>query len=161
MVRRRRSRSVYSRRPVKSVKYSNETQTFNASIDVSTSVPVNYAQPIVVPLAQQGTRKVKNFTLTIATDSASPILWALVYVPEGTKVSSIPFPDGNIVSLYEPNQNVIMSGMVSDDNFSRVRSRLARNLNSGDAIYLMFRSNFYESEGQVNLQGVLNYAICY
>lgn len=87
----------------------------------------------------QGMRKAKNFTLSIITEAPVPVNWALVYVPEGNDPSLIAAPNSDhSISLYEPNQNVIMAGqIINSANVITRRSRLARNLNSGDRIVLV------------------------
>lgn len=114
-------------------KYSTETMTCRL-VWAASSV---WAQSMVVGPAQiQGVRKVKNFTVTVPGLTGVEGIWALVYVPEGLTMSQFNLPSGDDPkSLYEPNQNVIMAGRTSNVT-QVVRSRLARNLGSGDAIYL-------------------------
>jgi hypothetical protein len=70
---------------------------------------------------------------------------------------------GAPVSVYEPNQNVIMAGILNPAGTLdpvTYRSRLARNLESGDKIVLFF----YNPAGepiQVLISFTFNYAICY
>ena len=151
MPRRYRRRRYAIARPVKTAKYSNETYA-SAAIETFATANVYYA----VPIAQAnvlGTRKVKNFTLTICSKAANvadehqPFFFALVFLPEGTTPSAINFGTTinqqthavESVSLYEPNQNVIMQGVVDSTQVYRFKTRLARNLNSGDRVILAFR----------------------
>lgn len=179
MYRRRR----YSRVPrsVKSVKYSNETAI--QSVPQSTAPGVwnaGLAVALVPSVNSAGMRKAKNFTLSFQyqfhfQDLGVPINFALVYVPEG----QVPGTLGRAawsnnsapVSLYEPNQNVILQGLLPATCTGRMefRTRLARNLNSGDAIYLVMRpiddlstqaSESGEYQG-IGLCAQLNYAIAY
>ena len=68
------------------------------------------------------------------------------------------------VSLYEPNQNVIMSGYITP-NYNAMqtfRTRLARNLNSGDTIQMIIAPAAATDAVQQQLIGIsLNYAITY
>ena len=84
-------------------------------------------------------RKVKHVTVTVSsTEQEGLIWWALVYVPQGTNPN--PMQVGpNALSLYEPNQFVMAAGL-SDLTAGpvRIRSPVSRNLNSGDAIYLVY-----------------------
>lgn len=97
---------------------------------------------IIPPITAQGMRKVKHITLTFSnsyTGENFPMLYTLVYVPEGYTPNPIAFPlAGRAMSMYEPNQFVMSSGVL---DFSggplRIRTPLSRNLNSGDAIYLV------------------------
>lgn len=118
----------------------------------------------VVPSSSvQGMRKVKHMQVTVtlshsggssessgAISSAEvaslaagcPIVWAMVYVPAGflSDTNQQLQPLNLTGSLYEPNQFVICSG-IADPNAGpiRINTPLARNLNSGDAIYLAWR----------------------
>ena len=168
MARRRRGSR---RKPYKVVKYSNETQNFQETF---VPIPPSQEQPnpprgpyrkacvIIEPLNAQGMRKVKNITLQIICTLNHPLIWALVYVPQGTNPNQLQFgsPDEPL-SLYEPNQNVIMSGVTINGSPRQTwRTRLARNLNSGDGITLIF-----DSEIDVNdtfaISCTCNYAITY
>lgn len=153
----RRKRYALSR-PVKVTKYSNET--FGSQFDIDNVSGVigshgDFQLPIVPDAGGVlGTRKCKNFTLRIgvspttivdSTDPNNPIdmtarvAFALVYVPEGTNPSILAFGAGNnAISLYEPNQNVIMAGIVDSQQTYSFKTRLARNLNSGDQLFLVF-----------------------
>lgn len=176
----RRSRGYtrrYSRR-IKSVKYSNETVNCTGIWELLD----NATQKNIVLIAKadiQGTRKCKNFEITFCgtewfhddpnadkeVDRTLPVAWALIYVPEGTVPGAL--QSGNLTrsaSLYEPNQNVIMSGLWPANLTSnyKVKTRLARNLNSGDSIYLVMdtvggQPNHTKKSVAVNL----NYAIAY
>lgn len=178
MPRRYRRRRYAIARPVKTAKYSNETYAVNDSvsgINPSASVFKNYAMvPITNVLA---TRKVKNFTLRIgiidARVNTNPVTfldhngirlhWALVYVPQGTNASDLTPGVGTPTSLYEPNQNVIMSGFITDHQTYTYKTRLARNLNSQDGIVL--RVEIVNEDGtnteDVSFLAQLNYAISY
>lgn len=171
----RRYRRRYARvsRPLKTVKYSNET--FNAGNDVpmyitpaqGAVVIPQLSMALIAPIQAQGMRKVKNFTLTILTSSSVPIIWALVYLPDGQNLSNLNIGAApNAVSLYEPNQNIIISGLVKGDSAQQTfRTRLARNLNSGDSIGLVFKQVIPYSvgtpPGTYSFYASLNYAIAY
>lgn len=174
----RRSRGYtrrYARR-IKSVKYSNETVNMTGTWELHD----NATQLNVVCVAKadiQGTRKCKNFEITMcgsewynndttaAVDKAVPICWALVYVPEGTTPGKIRWGGLDAsASLYEPNQNVIMSGLWPANLTSnyKVKTRLARNLNSGDSIYLVLDTVADEPDStKKDISINLNYAIAY
>ncbi|APG55808.1 Cap [Circular ssDNA virus sp.] len=170
---------VYRRgysRSVKPVKYSNETYNSNITYTYDGSTPGTKYITLIDAISQTGMRKVKNFTLSItqstvhnssgATKAASSFVYALIYLPDGVSVTSLNVGSGsNSVSLYEPNQNVIMSGVCSSDNGQlRLSTRLARNLNSGDKILLLFRpSNTAPgtSGDYVNISSICNYSISF
>lgn len=195
-------RSYYRGR---SGKYSNETTCFNFQVltemDAGTPFPAK-ADPdpnlgeiskgiLVVPsTVLQGTRKAKNFTLkVVARGNESPIVGAMVYKPEGTTVSDLS-TQLQSQSLYEPNQNVIMTfiippscdrdaeGFVTDTYTPptvTVSNRLARNLSAGDSIVLVFGclDDINAGNGQITdpdtghvneplvVSGTVNFAIKY
>lgn len=166
MPRRRRSHRVSVYRPLKTAKYSNETFVFTQGFQYAQNsqvlVVVSSATPVL------GTRKAKNFTVNFLTDSTIPILFALIYVPEGTQPNLITWGSditGGAVqanAMYNPNQNVILSGISAGFNQGTVRlkTRLARNLNSGDYLLLAIRP-MAEFTGTVLFVGSVNYAISY
>ena len=183
MYRRRAYSRSYSR--VKKAKYSNETNTMGVGLEsgsdegaasrISAYEARELAMLLIPASKNQGMRKAKNFDLSIQTSGMNvPVHFALVYVPEGQKPGKMNFPapysipDDNVpaapASLYEPNQNVIISGVLPTDTTNPIhfRTRLARNLNSGDAIYLCIEPSFAsEAHTYGLLEAQLNYAICY
>lgn len=138
-------------------KYSVEQRPlhFNLSGTATTAVVV------VPPTTTEGMRKAKNFTVSLVPqgdDLATPVWWALVYVPEGTQAGSLNFTN-TTASLYEPNQFVINCG-ISDPTAGPIRffTPLSRNLNSGDAIYMLVGN---PSASTPAVQGTARYAIAY
>lgn len=172
-----RRRSYYKRNYSSRKKYSNETSSFSNTANatgqnISVNVPllVNSQHPM------QGMRKVKNLKLSLnfseihssVTEefTKNPIYWALVYVPQGTQPQALNVTDA-ASSFYEPNQNVIMQGIQTSDNESKTYStRLARNLNSGDSIYLCVASKYLhniatEEVIETVVSALLNYAVTF
>ena len=156
-----RSRYILPKRS----KYSVEQKSFRGSFD---ETPINSLYQsrleLVSPVAIQGMRKVKHITLnltmtatsTIAPniDNTYPLYWAIVYVPQGTLIGSLNFNN----SLYEPNQYVMNCGIV-DPSAGPIRfsSPISRNLNSGDAIYLVLGTTSLQNTPVVD--GVVKYAV--
>jgi len=101
------------------------------------------AVPVVPAATFQGMRKVKHITVSIAdavgASSAAALFWAVVYVPQGTSLSTISLDSG---PMYEPNQFVMGCG-VFDFNGGplTIRCPLSRNLNSGDYIALVVKKD--------------------
>lgn len=169
MVRRYKKYRKYSNKAFKTMKYSSETYAAiatNYRLDLQNQVGIVFTTGTSV----LGTRKAKNFTLTITTNSAIPFVFALVFVPEGTTPSSLNQGTEQVgsylqsVSLYEPNQNVIMSGMFGgvSSQINRYKTRLARNLNSGDIIVLLIKALVPGEQGSsATVDAMLNYAISY
>jgi hypothetical protein len=150
---RRFRRCARSARTVKPVRYSNETVAGQGAPTIPGTSNV---------------RKVKNPTLRLVSAPASTpvaILWILAYVPQGFDTFKINMGVAGSapVSVYEPNQNVIVSGMLTPSGTAdpvTYRSRLARNLDSGDKILL----SFYNPNAQginVSISYTFHYAICY
>ena len=150
-------------------KYSIEHTVFNTPSSgdwtkyaaVGVTAPTQQISfPVLPPTVTQGMRKVKHFTMSFnASDDTSPIAYALVYVPENYEVNRINLPGGgSAVELYEPNQFVISSGIL---DFSggplRIRSRLSRNLNSGDSVFLVFST--YQGVDNTTVLAEITYAI--
>lgn len=134
----RRLRRTYStRRPLKTVKYSNETSNITSGFTINAGQQLNAA--LVTESSIQGIRKAKNFSLKILYTGPVPLMFVLVYVPQGQSIQNINRGTSTApVSLYEPNQNVIMSGYITPNGnqYQTFRTRLARNLNSGDSIQI-------------------------
>jgi hypothetical protein len=137
-------------------KYSVEQHPVHIVLSTSTTS----ALQVVAPSATEGMRKVKNVTVNLVpqNDINFPVFWALVYVPEGTQPGALN-TSSSISSLYEPNQFVMNCGIV-DATAGPIRffTPLARNLNSGDAIYLLLTSSTTETP---LLIGTTRYAIAY
>lgn len=173
---RRYTRSGRYTRRVKTVKYSNETYNYAGVYSVQNAATKNnWSETLISAIDTQGVRKCKNFELSLTgtpfTKDADgsiahvPMFFALVYVPQGTQPSLINIgnPD-SAASLYEPNQNVIMSGVWPSDLTAPFvkKTRLARNLNSGDRIVLVMSCpQFGEGAHSKNLAVTLNYAISF
>ena len=176
---RRYTRSGKFTRRVKTVKYSNETYNFSDDLNIAhPSGKTIASNAIISAIDQQGVRKCKNFELTLTgspyvpstgNDSPKvPIFWALVYVPQGTNPSEINIGSYDApASLYEPNQNVIMAGIWPGDLTAPYvkRTRLARNLNSGDSIaFVVAVPPFAQNDNVTYSRSIavtLNYAISF
>lgn len=164
-----RRRRYYRRSYTLSKRYSNETYGFLSTISNPTA-NTQYGTAVLPETSVLGTRKTKNFTLQILNSNADFIFqYALIYVPQGTSPSNLNLGSGTTesgflvsASVYEPNQNVILSGFGGgpDGCSLRIKSRLARNLNSGDALLLVIKS-LVSFTGTVNIAGQVNYAVSY
>lgn len=158
MPRRYRSRRYRSKR-----KYSVESGLLPLPTGTT---PQNVGNLLVVASnTVAGMRKAKNFLVQFSssvTDADSLIIaWALVYVPYQTNPNSIQFVNQPHY-LYEPSQFVIMGGLYDSNNpgnTARQFSRLSRNLNEGDTIQLVWRSNLAISPAAIRC--LVRYAICF
>lgn len=162
MARRYRRTGRYSRR-LKTVKYSNETASWSGDINT------NYAINMIAGTNIQGMRKCKNFELKIFASASSNIapanvqyIYALVYVPQNTEPGLLTLGTAeNSAALYQPDQNIIMSGCVNMNGTVTInRTRLARNLNSGDAIGLILKP-IDLTAGTIKTTVTLNYAMTF
>jgi len=122
--------------------------------------------PIVNATTQEGVRKAKNISISLATPqsalSNAAFYWALIYLPEGQTANEL----SSTGQLYQPSQYVIGSGIVSNEQGKlRITSRLARNLNQGDSIYLLIGTNstFLQNstDASYRFNYLVRYAICY
>ena len=156
----RRYARRYSFRPNRD-KYSKENTGFHV-IPSTTATNGLYqtAIPIVPSSTFQGMRKVKHITVSLSDrrgQAGQEFFWAIVYVPQGTQPNPLFSVTSDLSgSLYEPNQFVMNCGIVdSGAGPIRFRSILSRNLNSGDAIYLVVGS----VSSSMVVDGVASYAI--
>lgn len=93
----------------KSAKYSNSTANIadHYTVQEPTVITIGTTRSVpVVPATDTfGTRKVKNFTLTIDSNNYEmPMAWALVYVPDGQEPSKLTvtgIADNKIPELFE------------------------------------------------------------
>lgn len=131
--------------------------------------------PIVPAITQEGVRKVKNISISMAVSYGGnpddnpvgrfrgPIYWALVYAPEGVPVNDL----GNNGELYQPSNYVINSGIIDNDNTNkyRISSRLARNLRANDRIYLILGTDIRTGTSSTYYPPAINwlvrYAVCF
>lgn len=122
---------------------------------------VNYGLPIIDPTNIQGIRKVKNVTLTFTSKTESLYFYSLIYVPQGQSVSFISLPEpGKAGNVYPANQYVLSSGWLSfTGGPCRIFTPLARNLNSGDTIWLVLATMNPPDDQMVFAE--VQYAICF
>lgn len=147
-----RRRPRYHSRRLKTVKWSVENYISRFDIDGNQL----FTQPIITPINTLGVRKIKNFTFSASVTEV--VAFALVFVPEGTNSSPLALGVNQIVSAYEPNQNVIMKGILIPSQPQNFFSRLARNLNSGDTIVLLLDN---ATNNDTNVFVSLSYAISF
>lgn len=127
--------------------------------EIGTDSNGNGSQVIVQSTTVQGMRKVKHVTVSLGGlyqqgTASSVVYYALVFVPSGYNVNNIETAAN--ASMYEPNQFVMTSGILTlGTGSNRISSPVARNLNSGDAIYLVIRSG----AGSTTYQFMVRYAI--
>ena len=155
-----RRRSVYGISNA-SNRYSRETSVFTTQI-LSQATPVN--QLVVAGTDVQGVRYASNFVVDIcatsdqSNDPATPVFWALQFVPQGQNPSNI--NTSNYAQILQANQFVIDSGVFNANNQRiRISTKYGRNLNSGDRIYLCFMQNV--KVGVLTLAGIVSYSIAY
>ena len=153
----------YRRKFYRKRKYNIENKAIRAL--VPTNRENGYFQnqiPIVPPTTTEGVRKVTRFTITLTAgvNYLGPIYWALVYIPEGAVTSSL-FPVYN--QLFNPSNYVLASG-VSDVDAGpiRISSRIQKNLNANDQIFLLTAASYPPEQGvSTYIQGLVRYAISY
>lgn len=160
-------------KPIQKVKYSPINKNFKFIINQVANATNTYTVDIITHTGTSGVRKVKNFYLNMQNKEANqPLNWSLIYVPQG-----MPNPANNIgmepvdnpavttynaSDLYQPNQNVIMSGVFTNHNHTVNRTtRLSRNLNSGDKIVLCLTCPSATIPYNVVCWGTVSTAICF
>lgn len=152
-----RRRRYYKRR-----KYNIENRPleFTAPTTLENGFYQNSTQ-IVAPSTTEGVRQVARMTITITNQTDRPdqnqgtLFWALVYIPEGAVTSAL-FP--NSTTLFTPSNYVLASG-ISDGNAGpiRISSKLRKNLNANDQIYLLTAT----AQAGSSWVGLVRYAICF
>jgi len=151
-------------------KYSVEHTSLRTSVtdqwdqvDGSGNVATSFQQALTIVDANniQGMRKVKHITLTASNPATAPtpIYFVLAYVPQGYDPQHIVMPNPGIsIDSYPANQYVMQCGWLDFDGGPlRIRTRLSRNLNSGDSIVLILAS--YSASNQVYYVFDCTYAI--
>ena len=112
--------------------------------------------------------KVKYFRLNVVFESSVTALWALVYVPDGLPIGRLNVAGSQADSmpgaLYEPQQFIITSGVYTSQGSSgasaplRVWTPLARNLNPGDGVFLVWQA--LTSASSIPTIITINYSSC-
>ena len=140
-------------------KYSIQQKGFHFSATQGQTTSVSVVPSTVV----EGMRKVKHLTVNATVQGESDAFyWALVYVPQGTtpSVLNIAHSAAPNTGMYEPNQFVMNCGVV-DGTAGPIRfgSPVARNLNDGDAIYLLVRPIPTDTGTNIAIAATVRYAI--
>ncbi|KAK8860734.1 hypothetical protein M9Y10_012399 [Tritrichomonas musculus] len=155
-------------------KYSNVTVQISDTINpISPEIQNNYT--FIEPVLTQGVRKAKNFTLTISASCYKvtadddnqriqylPMLFALVYVPNGFNPLSLDITLNESIELYKANKYLILQGLLENGKIKKTYSYLARNLSAGDKICLIIKPiASAEMQATLKFNAILNYAIKY
>lgn len=117
-----------------------------SQVAATSASPTTYQSTYVLVTStdMQGMRKVKHLTITAsnAASSLNPLYYAVVFVPSGYEPQDLVLPNSNgATDIYPANQYVMSCGWLDFDGGPlRIRSKLSRNLNSGDAIALILGS---------------------
>lgn len=114
---------------------------------------------VVPPIETQGNRKVKNILMSIGVRSLDyPIVYTVYYLPQNAEPNTFLAPTvsywntgtrtwvNNWSSTYEPNQNVLCTGILSKETPARVYWSGLRTLNSGDRIVLALHNIFADAQ---------------
>lgn len=175
---RRRGRRTYRRRSYVPRRYSPECQTIAGFWDADNFLTTQYFA-VVPPAGMQGVRKVANISVDFALETGANLTfgWALVYWPNaerlfagdpGNYVPALADPQFNVaLSLYEPNQHVLMQGIFNTTDMKSFRrfTRLSRNLQSEDSLIFLIRGYAAEvaptDEQHVNFAMTFSYAITF
>lgn len=111
-----------------------------------------------------GVRTISHLSATMTTNVAiQPIYWAFVYVPQGEALNHMFQSSGNATGiLYEPQVNVLGSGVITMDETGgpdrqcvKLRSRLRKNLNPGDQIWLIYG----QAAAGMSTAGLIDYSV--
>ena len=150
----------YYRRPYKRARYgSRDKYSVQQRAFQFTAAAGSTSYQVIVPgTTLEGMRKVKHITVNLTAGSDVNMYWALVYVPQATTPGAIQVSTtATAPGMYEPNQFVMNCGVVNGSAGPiRFSSPLARNLNDGDAIYLLIRP---VATIELSIAGTCRYAI--
>lgn len=115
---------------------------------------------VVPPTTVQGNRRISTVSLRLVWTAGVPVAYVLAYIPAGTTPSppgsggfaSIDehgqIPEGqSLSSLYEPNQNVLTSGVIAPNagQITSIAWTGTRVLGSGDCIAVVFKNYFSDA----------------
>lgn len=142
-------------------KYNIENRPIEFQTPIATENGYHQNQIRIVPATlTEGVRQVARMTITLtgdsnATDIPPNLYWALVYIPEGAVTSSL-FPAAD--TLFQPSNYVLASG-IADSNAGpiRISSRLKKNLNANDQIFLLTACK----QPNWTFEGLVRYAIAF
>jgi len=101
-------------------------------------------------------RKVKHLTVNLAVKEIMMYSGHLSLSLKAIILTLFPAGSVNGNPMYEPNQYVMNCGVCDPDSGpARFSSRISRNLNSGDRLYLIIGCSY----PNVPVQGVVRYAV--
>jgi len=151
------------RRPYKRARYAKRDKYSiqQKAVEFVSGTEDTTAKVEIVPGSDvEGMRKIKHLTVSLTTEQdLGAFYWAIVYVPQGTAPADINVGSTGLTPMYEPNQFVMNCGVVeANAGPIRFHSPISRNLNDGDAIYLLVK-NTKAAEGTVNFSSCTRYAI--
>lgn len=153
------ARRYYRRRYYRKRKYNIEQRYTNFLTPEALEHGYHQNSVEIVPASTtEGVRKVTRFMINVVANSTLPMFWALIYIPEGTQTLSSLFANGT--NVFEPSQWVLATGVSKQgDGTARITSRIQKNLNAGDRIYLL--TAFPQSSQQISARVLYRYAIAY
>jgi len=153
----------YYRRPYKRPRYGGRDKysVQQKAVEFIAGIEDVTAKVEIVPGSDiEGMRKIKHLTVSVTSEQdLGAFFWAIVYVPQGTSPGNLTVNIGTgTTGMYEPNQFVMNCGVI-DPNAGPIRfsSPVSRNLNDGDAIYLLIRNT--NSDQPITYNAVVRYAI--
>ena len=79
--------------------------------------------------------------------------YALVYVPHGYNVNNIVYPSVPPANMYEPSQNVLISGVLTNNGTEDQKyCRYGRKMRPGDRIALIFRNSSGQNPEEIGFE---------
>lgn len=165
---------MYSRRRRiargRAMRWAKETTLVAQPLTVTPGGTGNFVAVPSIP--GQGNRKVRGISVKITSTFQWPMPIALVFVPSGTVPQAMGTGtvlsytgeglDGELSSLYEPNQNVLAVGQIpakSTETLTLFYSG-TRNLGSGDSICCVYK-NFGSTGNAGDILITVSYLIGY
>ena len=165
---------MYSRRRRvtrgRTMRWAKETTLVAQPLTVAPGGTGNFVAVPSIP--GQGNRKVRGISVKINSTFKWPMPIALVFVPSGTVPQKIGTGtvmtfagegvEGDLSSLYEPNQNVLAVGQIPANSTETLTLFYSgtRNLGSGDAICCVYK-NFSSTGNTGDILITVSYLIGY
>ena len=152
------------------MRWAKETTLVAQPLTVASGGTGNFVAVPSIP--GQGNRKVRGISVKITSTFKWPMPIALVFVPSGTVPQAIgtgsvlsfdgQTVDGELSSLYEPNQNVLAVGQIPANSSETLTLYYSgtRNLGSGDSICCVYK-NFSSSGNTGDILITVSYLIGY
>lgn len=135
--------------------YRKNTRPTNRVIQAGTQVVEFQSQATAYVFEATDPCTATNFKLDTGAESLVdllPMVYALVYVPEGYGVNTINYPStAGTNNLYDPSKSVLISGVLTSiENEDHKFSKYSRKMATGDRIALIYYNSHQSTDTNVS-----------